>query len=432
MTSILFRNVNVIDGSGKPPYSADVRVADGRIASIARLNESGSNGEGSAPAMSEHGDDVIDCRGATLMPGLIEPHAHLSFVDQATPAAFSTLPVEEHLLLTLKHAKLYLDQGFTSCFSAAATKPRLDGVVRNAINRGEHPGPRLRAASVQFTVTGGVGDLRQMHLDPGEAMYTLPCDGPVEFRRAAREACREGVDVLKIVPSGDTSTPAVPSARTLMTDDEVAAVCEVARAHERVVAAHARSAESIKMCLRHGVGVLYHASYADTEALDLLEAHKDDVFVAPALSVTVTRLRDAGKFGLPSTDAMKRRIETDLQKTIDVMKALKTRGVRVLPGGDYGFMWNPHGANARDLGYFVELLGFTPMEAIVGATRMGGEIMGMGSELGQVREGYLADLLLVDGDPLSDLRILEDAQKLLAIMKGGAFHKRPAPHLSGV
>jgi len=217
-----------------------------------------------------------------------------------------------------------------------------------------------------------------------------------------------------------------------MTDDEVAAVTEVARAHERVVAAHARSAESIKMCLRHGVGVLYHASYADTEALDLLEAHKDDVFVAPALSVTVTRLRDAGKFGLPSTDAMKRRIETDLQKTIDVMKALKTRGVRVLPGGDYGFMWNPHGANARDLGYFVELLGFTPMEAIVGATRMGGEIMGMGSELGQVREGYLADLLLVDGDPLSDLRILEDAQKLLAIMKGGAFHKRPAPHLSGV
>ncbi len=88
----------------------------------------------------------------------------------------------------------------------------------------------MLAASVQFTVTGGVGDLRQMHLDPGEAMYTLPCDGPVEFRRAAREACREGVDVLKIVPSGDTSTPAVPSASTLMTDDEVAAVCEVARA----------------------------------------------------------------------------------------------------------------------------------------------------------------------------------------------------------
>jgi imidazolonepropionase-like amidohydrolase len=420
MNAIVFRNANVIDGGGGAPFRGDVRVVDKRIVAVTR----------DQPPPAADDAEVVDCRGATLMPGLIEPHAHLSFVDQATPFAFSSIPVEEHLLLTLKHAKLYLDQGFTSCFSAAATKPRLDIVARNAIDRGDHPGPRLKAASVQLTVTGGVGDLRQLHLDPGEAMYTLPCDGPVEFRRAAREACREGVDVLKIVPSGDTSTPAVPSARTLMTDDEVAAVCEVARAHERVVAAHARSADSIKMCVRHGVEVIYHATCADAEALDLLEAHKASVFVAPALSVTVTRLRDAGRYGLPSSEAMRRRITADLERTVETMRALKARGVRVLPGGDYGFMWNPHGANARDLGYFVELLGFTPMEAIVGATRLGGEIMGMPGELGQVREGYLADLLLVDGDPLADLRILEDGARLLAIMKDGAFHKRP-PSLSG-
>jgi imidazolonepropionase-like amidohydrolase len=215
-----------------------------------------------------------------------------------------------------------------------------------------------------------------------------------------------------------------------MTDDEVEAVCEVARAHRRVVAAHARSAESIRMCVRNGVSVIYHATCADANALDVLEAKKDSVFVAPALSVTVTRLRDAGKFGLPSSDAMRARIGADLDLTIATMKALKARGVRVLPGGDYGFMWNPHGANARDLTYFVELLGFTPMEAIVGATRWGGEIMGMGDELGQVREGFLADLLLVDGDPLTDLRILEDRARLIAIMKDGAFHKRPSSLLS--
>jgi imidazolonepropionase-like amidohydrolase len=411
----------VLDGSGAPPFPADVRIEGRRIAAISRPELA----QQSAGAM------VVDCRGATLMPGLVEPHAHLSFVDQATPFAFTAIPVEEHLLLTLKHAKLYLDQGFTSCFSAAATKPRLDIVVRDAIARGEHPGPRLRAASVQFTVTGGVGDLRQLHLDPGEAMYTLPCDGAVAFRRAAREACREGVDVLKIVPSGDTSTPAVPSARTLMTDDEVAAVCEVARAHERVVAAHARSAESIRMCIRHGVSVIYHATCADEESLDLIESRKATLFVAPALSVTITRLRDAGKFGLPASDAMKRRIEADLERTIAVMKALKARGVRVLPGGDYGFMWNPHGANARDLTYFVDLLGFTPMEAIVGATRHGGEIMGMGGELGQIREGFLADLLLVDGDPLANLSLLEDSARLLAIMKDGAFYKSPPARYTG-
>jgi imidazolonepropionase-like amidohydrolase len=256
-------------------------------------------------------------------------------------------------------------------------------------------------------------------------MYTLPCDGADAFRRAAREACREGVDVLKIVPSGDTSTPAVPSGRTLMTDEEVRAVCEVARSQDRVVAAHARSAESVKLCARHGVTAIYHASYADDEAKDLLEANKERLFVAPAISVTITRLADAGKYGLPATPAMKARIQRDLDLTVACMIDLKARGVRVLPGGDYGFLWNPHGRNARDLVYFVDLMGFTPMEAIVAATRDGGALMGLGDELGQVREGFLADLLLVDGDPLRDLSILGNRDKLLAIMKDGVLHKRP-------
>jgi imidazolonepropionase-like amidohydrolase len=358
------------------------------------------------------------------MPGLVEPHSHLSFLDQATPEAFSAIPVEEHMLATMKHARLYLDQGFTACFSAAATKPRLDVAARDAIAAGDFPGPRLLAASVQLTVTGGVGDLRRLHLDPGEAMYCQVCDGPVEFRRAAREACREGVDVLKLLVSGDTSTPKIASAKTLMTDEEVDAVAEVARQHGRRVAAHERSAESVKMCVRHGVDVIYHATYADKEAKDMLEAAKDRVFIAPALSVTYTRLNEAGKYGLPSSAGSRARIARDLESTVDCMKDLKRRGVRVLPGGDYGFMWNPHGRNARDLELFVELLGFTPMEALVGATKCGGEIMGMGDELGQVREGYLADLLLVDGDPLDDLGILQNREKLLAIMKDGVFHKR--------
>ena len=416
----IFANARVLDGSGAKPYAGDVVVDGSTIVEVSPA------GQRRVPS----GADVVDCGGATLMPGLIEPHAHLSFVDQATPHAFSSLPVEEHLLLSLKHAKLYLDQGFTAAFSAAATKPRLDVVVRNAIRSGEYPGPRLLAASVQLTVTGGVGDLRQLHLDPGESMYTLPCDGPAEFRRAAREACREGVDVLKIVPSGDTSTPAIPSARTLMSDDEVAAVCEVARQQDRRVAAHARSAESIKMCVRHGVDVIYHATYADEEAKDLLEKHKDRLFVAPALSVTWTRLHESGNYGLPSSDAIKARISSDLDLTLECMKDLHRRGVRVLPGGDYGFMWNPHGNNARDLVYFTDLLGFTPMEAIVAATRLGGQIMGMPDSLGQVRKGFLADLLLVDGDPLADVRILQDRNRLLAIMQNGVFHKPPPPDLA--
>ena len=422
MTTTLFRNASLIDGSGAAPRRADVLVEGERIADVTPA--------GAATQRSLPPDAIaIDCKGATLMPGLVEPHAHLSFLDQKSPFDFHAVPVEEHLLATLRHAKLYLDQGFTSCFSAAATKPRLDVVTRNAIDAGHFPGPRLLAASVQLTVTGGVGDLRALKLDPGDMMYTLPCDGPVEFRRAAREACREGVDVLKIVPSGDTSTPALPSGQTLMCDDEVAAVAEVARERGKRVAAHARSAESVKMCVRHGVDIVYHASYADTEARDMLEAAKDRVFVAPALSVTWTRLHESGKYGLPSSDAIRARIARDLDATIECMRDLARRGVRVLPGGDYGFLWNPHGHNARDLRYFVDLLGFTPMEAIVAATSWGGELMGLAGGVGQVRKGYLADLLLVDGDPLQDLAVLEDAARLTGIMKGGAFHKAPPSKL---
>ena len=107
------------------------------------------------------------------------------------------------------------------------------------------------------------------------------------------------------------------------------------------------------------------------------------------------------------------------------MKELKKRGVRVLPGGDYGFAWNPIGTNARDIEHFVNLLGFSPMDAILSATKLGGEIMMMGNELGQVKPGYLADLILVDGNPLANVKILQDADKLLAIMKDGQFHKEP-------
>jgi len=423
MTSILFRNASVIDGSGRAPFAADVLVEGERIADVTPAS--------AAAARIVPPDALtIDCNGATLMPGLVEPHAHLSFLDQKSPFDFHAVPVEEHLLATLRHAKLYLDQGFTACFSAAATKPRLDVVTRNAIDAGQFPGPRLLAASVQLTVTGGVGDLRQLKLDPGDMMYTLPCDGPVEFRRAAREACREGVDVLKIVPSGDTSTPALPSGQTLMCDDEVAAVAEVARERGKRVAAHARSAESVKMCVRHGIDILYHATCADEEARDMLEGAKDRIFVAPALSVTWTRLHEAGQYGLPSSEAIRTRIARDLDATVECMRDLKRRGVRVLPGGDYGFMWNPHGRNARDLRYFVDLLGFTPMEAIVAATAWGGELMGLAGGVGQVRKGFLADLLIVDGDPLRDLALLEDARRLVGIMKGGSFHKAPPPQLA--
>ncbi|HJV09921.1 MAG TPA: amidohydrolase family protein, partial [Burkholderiales bacterium] len=187
---------------------------------------------------------------------------------------------------------------------------------------------------------------------------------------------------------------------------------------------HARSSESVKQAMRHGFDIIYHASFADEEALDMLEAKKNEIFVAPGLSVIIRLLYEGEVVGINNAAAKKMGYELELEAACKSMKAMLKRGIRVLPGGDYGFAWAPHGENAKDLEYFVKYLGMTPMETIISATRWGGQMM-MRKDLGEVREGFLADLLLVDGDPLSNISLLQDKNRLLAIMKDGEFCKHP-------
>lgn len=418
MANIIFSNVQVIDGAGAPAFAAEVAIQGNRISEIAR--------DGGAIARDDA--QVIDGQGATLMPGLVESHAHPSFGNTSSLEALGDIPPEEHTLLTMKHVRMFLDQGFTSLNSAAAAKPRLDVVIRNAINAGDIPGPRMTAASPELTVTGGLGDVRLHHMH--RETFAIVCDGADEFRRVAREMVREGVDTLKINPSGDEFVPWARAGDTVMNEAETAAVCEVARSRGLRVAAHARSAESVKMCVRNGVEIIYHATLCDEEALDMLESVKDSVFVSPTIGITHATLFEASDWGITTEVATDLGMRRELEIAVENMKALKKRGVRVLPGGDYGFAWNPIPTNARDLEHFVNYLDFSPMEAIVSATRMGGEIMRMGGELGLVKEGYLADLLLVDGDPSVDVSILQDSSRLLAIVKDGQFHKRPPAQIA--
>ena len=161
----------------------------------------------------------------------------------------------------------------------------------------------------------------------------------------------------------------------------------------------------------------------DTHAL---EANRDLCFVVPALGLTYQTCYAAVEWGFTPEQARERGIVHELEASVDTMGRMRKRGIRVLPGGDYGFAWNPHGTYARDLLVFVDLLGFTSMETLVAATRLGGLIMGRPDDLGQVKPGYLADLLLVDGDPLADIKRLQRQDALLAIMKDGRLHKAPA------
>jgi len=157
----------------------------------------------------------------------------------------------------------------------------------------------------------------------------------------------------------------------------------------------------------------------------MLEARKDEIFVAPAMGIMYATSRGEGAaWGMPEDSQVAIHFARELDHCVENMKQLAKRGVRILPGGDYGFAWNPIGTNARDLEHFVKLLDYTPLEAISAATKLGGELMGM--DVGLLKEGYLADLLLVDGNPASDVTLLRDAGRLTCIMKDGVFHKRGA------
>lgn len=414
MAQVLFTNVRVFDGSGGQPYTGEVLVQDNRITRVSSSLRSLPTGEAT----------VVDGAGAFLMPGMTEAHTHFSWNDQPSLDSIQRMPVEEHVVWCVSVARRYLDMGWTSAVGAATAKARLDVVVRNAIEHGHIVGPRYLAASQEITTSGGLGDTAPVHLPYSELSFGAVVSGPEEMRAMVRQFVKYGVDQLKINLSGEYIA-GLPAELTQFSEEEVAMCVAEARRFGKRVAAHARSCESIKQCVRHGIDIIYHASFTDEEALDMLESRKDRIFVAPGLAWLINTSFHASEWGLTPEKTKAMGYHRELEYAVESLKKMHKRGIRILPGGDYGFAWTPHGTNAMDLVYFVKYLGMTPMEALLSATTLGGQIMMRGQELGQIREGYLADMLLIDGDPLADISILQDASRILAVMKDGVFHKSP-------
>src|SRR6516225_12089201 len=193
MADVVFTNVRILDGTGQNPYAGSVLVEDNRIRTVSR----------SSAALAPSGAMVVDGAGATLMPGMCEAHTHFSWNDAATLAAIQRMPLEEHVLWCAKVARRYLEAGFTSCVGAACAKPRLDVVIRNAIDAGQIPGPRYLAASQEITVLGALGDETLPHLPFPEFSFGVNVNSADEMRKAVRMFLKYGVDSIKLNLSGD-------------------------------------------------------------------------------------------------------------------------------------------------------------------------------------------------------------------------------------
>ena len=250
-------------------------------------------------------------------------------------------------------------------------------------------------------------------------------DGVDEIRKAVRLCAREGVDNVKFNVSGDEFTSNIRAELVSITQEELSAGVAVAHDFGKRVATHARAAESVKRALRAGADCIYHCDFADEEALDMLEAAKDRVIVGPAFGLVHNSVFEGDVVGLTKAVAERMGLPRKLEHTCAVYKQMRKRGMRVVVGGDYGFTITPMGQNARDIGHFVKFFGYTPAEALKCATAVGADLMGHKGELGIVSEGALADLLLVDADPLKDQSVLVGPDHFSMIMKDGVMYRDP-------
>lgn len=398
----LIRDARIFDGTGSPCFDGGVLIEDDRILRIGAI------------AADEPADTVVDAAGRTLMPGMVEAHAHLTWGSSVEKIYHQfILPPDELEVAATRNARVLLDHGFTSAYSAGALGDGIEVRLATAIAAGAVPGPRLVPSTLERSPEGAEG------VDTGDVFNGR---GP-DAMRAFMHHCRDtGVRSVKLVISGEDALKPGTAKDVLYTPEEIAAAAEVARAEGLWIATHAYYPQAIDLALKAGARIIYHASYADEAAADAMVAARDTTFYAPSPGVSMAALEASPP---PHIDmsAMKASAADRMERESRLVPALKARGVKVLIGGDYGFPFNPIGRNARDLAIFVDHFGFTPAEALHAATMLGGELMGL--PVGQVREGYLADLLLIDGDPTADVTLLQDKARIAMIMQGGALYKAP-------
>ena len=406
MTTTVFANAVLFDG--RTPELQDgvaVIVEDGRIRDVAATT----------PSLGEA--RTIDLGGRTLMPGLIDAHFHAIAAD-ANLAKLEHMPASLIAQFARRHLEAALMRGFTTLRDAGGA----DHGLADAIRSGLIKGPRLFYAGKALSQTGGHGDFRSY-----EQPLICPCcqggtalariaDGVTEVRRAARDELRKGASQIKIMASGGVASPSDPIWNLQYSDEEIAAAVWEARSWKTYVMAHAYTAEAIRRCLEQGVRSIEHGNLIDPETAALAAAR--GAFVVPTL-VTYEALAEFGeRLGMPKASIAK--IEDVRGAGITALEHLKAAGVKVGFGSD--LLGEMHSHQSRE--FLIRAEVFSPFEILVSATSGNAELLNRSGELGEVSPGAEADLVVVDGNPIEDLRLLTgQGERLPLIMRAGEIVK---------
>ena len=378
MTSTVFSGGQIFDGTGAVPERGDIRVENGRIAEI---------GTGLS------GDVEIDVSDKTIFPGFFDCHVHLTMTTIDTVERLST-PLSYRFYQAIHNMQVTLDAGITSVRDASGA----DLGVKQAVDNGLVAGPRMQISIAMLSQTGGHGDghvlcgaqLRMPY--PGAPSGVV--DGPDEMRKRVRELVREGASVIKVATSGGVLSPISDPTRGHLRDVELEVLVEEATAAGLHVMAHAQATDGIKAAIRSGIRSIEHGIYLDDEAIQMMLDR--GTYLVPTL-LAPRMVVEAADGGSRLSDRVLEKVHMVIEAHTDSISRAIDAGVKIAMGTDSGV--GPHGQNLRELGLMVDA-GLTPTQALVATTKTAAELLGVEDDLGTIQEGKLADLVVVDGDPL--------------------------------